>query len=164
MVKNVPSNAGDARDAGSISGPGRSPGVGHHNAFQYSCLENPMDRGAFWAIVHGATESWTQLKWLSSNKSSKGPTAWFKYSELLAIVIYNCHSTSSIGQDVVNLFLGQNLGKAYSLLVYIQLNCLQAFCSVAQQDHKLQTSFRVHAVVIQNCSGWISRSSFEAHN
>ena len=52
----------------------------------------------------------------------------------------------------------------YSLLVYIQLNCLQAFCSVAQQDHKLQTSFRVHAVVIQSCSGWISRSSLEAHN
>ena len=61
MVKNVPSNAGDARDAGSISGPGRSPGVGHHNAFQYSCLENPMDRGAFWATVHGVAKSQTRL-------------------------------------------------------------------------------------------------------
>ena len=99
---------------------GRSPGVGNRNALQYSCPENPMDRRAFWATVHGATKSWTRLKWLSSNNSSKGPIAWFKCSELLAIVIYNCHSTNNIGRDVVNLFLGQNLSRAYSLLVYIQ--------------------------------------------
>ena len=61
MVKNLPSNAGDARDAGSISGPGRSPGEGHRNALQYSCLENPMDRGAFWATVHGVAKSQTRL-------------------------------------------------------------------------------------------------------
>ena len=50
MVKNLPVNAGDS---GSIPGWGRSPGVGHGNPFQYSCLENPMDRGARWATVHG---------------------------------------------------------------------------------------------------------------
>ena len=46
-VKNLPASAGDTRDAGSIPGLGRSPGGGHGNPFQYSCLENPMDRGAW---------------------------------------------------------------------------------------------------------------------
>ena len=46
MVKNLPVNAGDIRDVGSIPGSGRSPGGGHGNPLQYSCLENPMDRGA----------------------------------------------------------------------------------------------------------------------
>ena len=56
-VKNPPANAGDIRDAGSISGLGRSPGGGHGNPLQYPYLENPMDRGAWWATVHGVTES-----------------------------------------------------------------------------------------------------------
>ena len=49
MVKNPPANAGDT---GLIPGSGRSPGEGNGNLFQYSCLENPKDRGAWWAIVH----------------------------------------------------------------------------------------------------------------
>ena len=52
MVKNPPANAEDIRDAGSIPGLGRSLGVGNGNPLQYSCLENPMDRGAWLAIVH----------------------------------------------------------------------------------------------------------------
>ena len=56
MVKNATANAGDTRDAGSISGLGRSPGVGNGNSLQYSCLENSMDRGAWWATVHGVAE------------------------------------------------------------------------------------------------------------
>ena len=56
-VKNSPANAGDIRDTGSIPGLGRSPGGGHGNSLQYLCLENPMDRGAWWATVHGVTES-----------------------------------------------------------------------------------------------------------
>ena len=59
VVKNLPANAGDTRDVGSILGLGRSPGGGHGNPLQYSCLENPMGRGPWWAIVHRATESWT---------------------------------------------------------------------------------------------------------
>ena len=46
VVKNLPANAGDIREAGSIPGSGRSPGIGHDNPLQYSCLENPIDRGA----------------------------------------------------------------------------------------------------------------------
>ena len=59
VVQSPPANAGNARDTGSISGSGRSPGVGNGNSLQYSCLENSMDRGAWWATVHGVTKSWT---------------------------------------------------------------------------------------------------------
>ena len=53
MVKDLLANAGDMGDMGSTLGSGRSPGGGHGNPLQYSCLENPMDRGAWWATVHG---------------------------------------------------------------------------------------------------------------
>ena len=53
MVKNLPANARGIRDVGSIPGLGRSPGGGHGNPLQYSCLENPMDRGTWKATVHG---------------------------------------------------------------------------------------------------------------
>ena len=56
MVKNLPANAGDIRDTGSILGLGRSSGGGHGNPLQYSCLENPKDRGAWQATVHGVTK------------------------------------------------------------------------------------------------------------
>ena len=65
MVKNPPANAGDVRDTGLIPGLGRCPGGGHGNPLWYSCLENPMDRGAQWATVHRAAKSWTRLKQLS---------------------------------------------------------------------------------------------------
>ena len=60
VVKNLPANAGDRRDAGSIPGLGRSPREGNGNPVQESCLENPMGRGAWWATVHGVTKSQTQ--------------------------------------------------------------------------------------------------------
>ena len=53
VAKNVPANVGDVRDASSTPGLGRFPGGGHGNPLQYSCLENPMDRGAWWTTVHG---------------------------------------------------------------------------------------------------------------
>ena len=65
VVKNRPSNAGDVRDSGLIPGSGRSPGEAHGHPLQYSCLENPMDRGAWRTMVHRVRKSWTQLKQLS---------------------------------------------------------------------------------------------------
>ena len=66
VVKNTPGNTGDARDASSASGSGRSPGGGHGNPLQYSsCLENPMDRGAWWVPVHRTGKSQTRLKRVS---------------------------------------------------------------------------------------------------
>ena len=62
MVKSLAANAGDIRDTGLIPGSGRSPGGGCGNPLQYSGLENPRDRGAWWAVVHGVAKSWTRLK------------------------------------------------------------------------------------------------------
>ena len=63
VVKNMPANAGDIKDMDSFPGLGRSPGGGRGNPLQYSCLENPMDRGAWRATVHGVTKSRTRLSY-----------------------------------------------------------------------------------------------------
>ena len=73
VVKNLPANAGDSRDTGLIPGSGRSPGGGHGNPLQYSCLENSMDRGAWWAAVHGIAKSRT---WLSMYTLMKITASW----------------------------------------------------------------------------------------
>ena len=65
MVPVVENSPADARDAGSISWLGRSPGGGSGNSLKYSCLEKPMDRGAWWATVHGVAKSQKQLKRLN---------------------------------------------------------------------------------------------------
>ena len=65
-AENPPANEGDLRDTGSIPGSGRSPGGGHGNPLQYSCLENPTDRGSWRATVQKVAKSWTQLKRLST--------------------------------------------------------------------------------------------------
>ena len=67
MIKNTPVNAGDIRHAGSIPKSRRSPGGGHGNPLQYSCLENLMDRGDWLAIVHGVAKSRTWLNQLSKH-------------------------------------------------------------------------------------------------
>ena len=61
MVKNLPAKAGNTGGMGSIPGPGRSSKEGNDNPLQYSCLENPMDSGAWRATVRGVAKSWTQL-------------------------------------------------------------------------------------------------------
>ena len=66
VVKNQPANAGDT---GSIPGPGRHPGEGNGNPIWYSCLGNHMDRGAWWATVHGVTKSQMQLKNKNNNNN-----------------------------------------------------------------------------------------------
>ena len=73
MVKNLSANAGDIRDLSSISGLERDPEEGNDNPLQYSCLENPMDRGAWWATFQGATKSPTRLKQLSTHTKDASP-------------------------------------------------------------------------------------------
>ena len=67
MVKNMPAKARDAGDSGSIPRLGRSPGGEHGNPLRYSCLENPMDRGAWQATVHRVAKSQTRLKRLGTH-------------------------------------------------------------------------------------------------
>ena len=85
MVKNPPANAGDVRHVPSIPGMGRSPGEGNSNPLKYFCLENSMDRVAWWVTVHGFAKSQTQLSdrarthargllsWGPGRKKGKGP-------------------------------------------------------------------------------------------
>ena len=65
VVKDLPTNTEDIRDVSSIPGLGRFPGGGHGNQLQYSCLENSMNRGVWWALVHRLAKSQTLLKELS---------------------------------------------------------------------------------------------------
>ena len=83
VLKNLPGNAGDIKDVGSIPGSGRSPGGGHGKPAQYSCLENPMDREAWWSTVHKVAESWAWLKWLNM------------HSRILRNLYYNLHMKES---------------------------------------------------------------------
>ena len=69
VVKNLSANAGNVRDSGSIPGSGRSPGGVHGNPLQYACLENPADRGAWWATVHRVTKSQTWLRQLNMHNT-----------------------------------------------------------------------------------------------
>ena len=79
MVKNLPDNAGEIRDSGSIPGLGKSPEGGHGNPLQYSCLENPKDREAWQAPVHRVTKSWTGLKPLGMHTCrDKTPKPWYQ--------------------------------------------------------------------------------------
>ena len=71
MVKNPPANAGSIGDLGSITGSGRSPGEGHSNPLQYSCLENPMDRGAWQGTALRVAKSQTRLKRLSTHPARR---------------------------------------------------------------------------------------------
>ena len=73
MVKNSSANEGDASDTGSILVSGRSPAVGNGNTLQYSCLGNSMKRGAWWATVHGITES-------DTNENAQTHTKFIKFA------------------------------------------------------------------------------------
>ena len=104
VVKNPPANAGDAGDKGSIPGWGRSPRGGHGNPLQYSCLENPMDRGAWRATVYGVTKSRTGLKWLSKHVYTgwyNSPEGGRSYHSLgLGGIIINCQEEPISGRQL----------------------------------------------------------------
>ena len=75
----VKASACNAGNLGSISGSGRSPGEGNGNPLQYSCSENPMDGGAWWAIVHGVTESRALLRDLTFTLTNFHSIMWIYY-------------------------------------------------------------------------------------
>ena len=82
MVKNLLANADDVRDMSSVPESGRSPGRENDNPLQYSCLESPIHRGAWWTTVHGVAKSGTRLKQLS--------TAHQSHDRLFVFLTMNC--------------------------------------------------------------------------
>ena len=85
VVRNPPTNEGDVRDMGLIPGLRRSPGGGHANLLQYSCLENLMDRGVWQVLAHRIAKSRTRLKWLSTHAQHN----------LYLVIIFYCQSLST---------------------------------------------------------------------
>ena len=118
VVKNLPVNAADIRNWGSIPGLGRSPGGGHGNPLQYTCLENPMDRGAWQAMVHRVAKSWTWLKQLNTYTHMQAktipncrswsalpslPTYWFTLLSLLILLIHSCKNSFIHSESIYEL-------------------------------------------------------------
>ena len=102
VVKKPPANAGDIRETDSTPGWERSPGGGHGNAFLYSCLENPMDKGAWQPIVHRVAKSWTWLKWLNTeyNREETLYQCWVQFSYYVMSNFLQPHDCSTPGLPV----------------------------------------------------------------
>ena len=96
MVKNPPASAGDIRDTGSIPGLGRFPGEGNGNPLQYSCLGNPMDRGAWWAVVHGVAKESDLTQQLSNNAG-----AYFRIFFVTAVLVTKFLVTVSLANNLI---------------------------------------------------------------
>ena len=111
VVKNPPANAGDLRDSSWIPGLGIFPGEGHGNPLQYSCLENPMDRGAEWATVHRITKSQTQLKGLSKH------TGWLLWVADASSIF--THDLAIISLYIQCLIKEMSAGLAISSLLFL---------------------------------------------
>ena len=109
VVKNLPANAEDIRDTGLIPGLGRSPGEGNGNPLQYSCLDNPMDRGAWRAAVCGVTKRWTWLKQLST---------WIHHLCMYVFIVHIC-------MDLFIIYLSISLSiTCICMYVYIYLSSI----------------------------------------
>ena len=137
VVKNPPANAGDSRDVGLIPGLGRFPGGEHGNPLLYSCLENPIDRGTWWAMVHRVSKSWIWLKWLNMHIN------WY-------LVSYTLHPLSKIQTEwpfkKLNLIISLFFGKIFQ--------CPQFFGRVGWG---VETQISVH---VRQSSLWFSPAHF----
>ena len=123
LVKNLPANTGDT---GLIPGSGRSPGEENGNPLQYSCLGNPMDRGAWRATVHGVTKSWTWLKRLSTHAKRQSPFLFplnldWPYDLFWPMYCNRTHNMSvlSLGLKRPWVFLPEKFHRQRSLVIYI---------------------------------------------
>ena len=97
VVNNLTASAGDIVDRGSIPGSGRSPAVGHGDPLHYSCLENPMDNGGWWATFHRVAHSQTRLKRLSRHTYIFGKYIYFKMVTTINLVnIITSHNDKNL--------------------------------------------------------------------
>ena len=123
VVKNPPVSAGSIRDSGSIPGLGRSPGGRHGNPLQYSCLENPMERGAWWATVHRLTKSRTQLHIHSRKHHSFYGVSSTETAMRSQSLLYPQHLQRGLvpGRSFINVF-GINMLQGMCCLLYNKMS------------------------------------------
>ena len=126
--KEPAANEGHVRDSGLIPGLGRSSGGGHGNPLQYSCLENPMDRGAWRATVHRVAKSLTWLKWLSTHAQSYFET------EIISVSL----ETLQRGYQWNLRYLWDNIKNSFFLLWSPQM--LDSVCWFLPYDRKLKAA------------------------
>ena len=121
MVKNPPANAGDAGDEGSIPGSGRSPGAGNGNLLQYSCLENSMDSGAWWATVHGVGKPWTQLRHIRITGTKFQCLFYLIYEDMICLLrTYTALNTHTLSLTLSHTHIRFFYGKIIILIHYKQ--------------------------------------------
>ena len=122
MVKNLPANAGDIRDGGSVPGSGRSPGGGHGNPLQYSCLENLTDRGAWWAAVHRVAKSLTQSDFACTHLTERPWPLKSPYTPLLVSRLFEqrLRYPEVLAEDTLPQGLNTCLLGAISCLAWIE--------------------------------------------
>ena len=119
VLKNLPVNAGDIIDTGSIPRSGRSPGGGRGNPLQCSCVENHMDRGAWWSTVHGVAKSYTWLKQLSTTIATVLSVYRQEINGLMSF-----RAWSWLFHPYVNiLLLFYKLPKDFLLLIFLKVVC-----------------------------------------
>ena len=116
VIKNLLANAADIRDTGLIPGLRRSPGEGHGNSLQYSCLENPMDRGAWWAMVHRVQS----LTWLKRINTYALSFQLFSYP----VVSNSATPWTAACQAFLSITISQSLLKPMSIESVMPSNCL----------------------------------------
>ena len=127
VVKNPLASAGDVRDAGSVPGSGRSLGGGNGNLLQYSCLGNPMDRGALWATVHGVSKTQT---WLSTH-THNFPSILFT-EEIVLSPLITLATLSNVSWPYMQEFISGFLMLSYWSICHFNANtiphCPQYLC------------------------------------
>ena len=128
MLKNLPANAGDTRDASLLPGLGRSPGVGNGNPLQCSCLENSMDRGACWATVHGVAESLIRLSNWAHTTHVACQLFWKQSCSQLKMLCWLIHHDLTCGGEDIE----RSSAPLFSLAMRRYMNPLRSW----QQHHR----------------------------
>ena len=160
VIKNPPANSGDLRHSGSIPGWGRSPGGGHGNPLQDSCLENHMDRGAWWATVHGVSKSRARLSntrthWKKCCSSFTQLVTWPSWVWLP--VPYPAEMRLWLGDMSILTKMFSSLYESYHSLIFVSFSFFEHHLKT---KNKQNVKYCIHWGKRKNVRSWNKSSSF----